>query len=125
LSEVGRGILHVVALVPVTMEAETPDEEVETVMSCTDRKARVNTWSLSESAAWARATCTVTGWVPSEGLGYMTGLSFEAVEVGVGVKLLVGVAVAGPIVTVAPMEGRPLKLTAWPLVPAPFETLNW
>ena len=50
------------------------------------------------------------------------------VHVEVGVTLLVGVlvevAVAKAILTVAPVEGRPMKLTAWPFVPAPFETLN-
>ena len=46
------------------------------------------------------------------------------VLVGVGVEVLVKVGVAKAIVTVAPIEGKPLKLTGWPFVPTPAVTLN-
>ena len=44
--------------------------------------------------------------------------------VGVGVVVLVKVAVAKAMVIVAPVEGKPVKLTACPFVPAPAVTLN-
>ena len=43
---------------------------------------------------------------------------------GEGVEVLVKVAVAKAIVTVAPVEGKPLKLTGCPFVPAPAVALN-
>ena len=46
-----------------------------------------------------------------------------AVKVLVGV--FVGVKVAAAIVTMAPVEGTPVKIIACPFVPATFDTLNW
>jgi hypothetical protein len=50
----------------------------------------------------------------------------EAVEVGLGVavKVLVGVDVAVAIKMLAPVVGKPLKLTPWPLVPTTVHRLN-
>jgi hypothetical protein len=52
----------------------------------------------------------------------------EGVEVGViidvPVGLLVGVAVVGETVTCAPLIVNPLKLRAWPFVPAAPVALN-
>ena len=47
-----------------------------------------------------------------------------AVDVLVEVGVLVKVAVAKAIVIVAPVEGKPVKLTGWPFVPTPAVTLN-
>ena len=80
-------------------------------------------------------TFTLTGFVPSEGLGKMIGAGVPdaiAVAVRVMVAMVVivtvavwlGVAVAEEIVIVAPVRGKLLKPTAWPFVPVAPWTLK-